>query len=168
MGPAALPADSAAHEALQTQLAGLRVAPPIGEPTSPLAAMVSGRSYRFDAASGIRSITLTFGPDEALYVVEDTLGAHTVPVALNGAWRESTTGMGFYPSRTIREQGQRPVAASGAWEDEHTFALKLCFTETPFHPTARFRFQGDSLTISLDPNVGWDGAAGVEFTGMAE
>jgi CubicO group peptidase (beta-lactamase class C family) len=167
-GDAELPADAAAHEALTAQLAGLRIAPPAGEPSSALAAAVSGRTYRFDPSSGIRSIALSFGRDEAVYTVDDTLGTHAVPVALNGAWRESTTGMGFYPSRTIREQGQRPVAASGAWEDEHTFALKLCFTETPFHPTARFRFQGDSLTISLDPNVGWDGAAGVEFTGMAE
>lgn len=168
MGAEVLPEDPSAHAALKAQLAGLRIAPPAGERTSPLAAKVAGQAYRFDASSGIRRIAFSFEPDEALYTVADTLGTHTVPLVLNGAWRASTTRMGFFPSRTIREQGERPVAASGAWEDEHTFAFTLCSPETPFHPTARYRFEGDTVTMSLHPNVGWDGAAGVEFVGRAE
>lgn len=168
MGDATLPESTVVQAALREQLGGLRIAPPAGEPSSPMAAAVSGRTYRFDAESGIGSISLSFGSDEALYTTRDTLGTHAVPVALNGGWRESMTGMGFYPSRTIREQRERPVACSGAWEDERTFAFTLCYPETPFHPTARYRFEGDTMTMSLHPNVGWDEVAGREFVGLAE
>ena len=53
-------------------------------------------------------------------------------------------------------------------EDERTFAFTLCYPETPFHPTARYRFEGDTMTMSLHPNVGWDRVAGREFVGLAE
>ena len=79
MGDATLPESTVVQAALREQLGGLRIAPPAGEPSSPMAAAVSGRTYRFDAESGIGSISLSFGSDEALYTTRDTLGTHAVP-----------------------------------------------------------------------------------------
>jgi hypothetical protein len=168
MSPGPLPADPAAHATLRGRLAALRLAPPAGAATSPLAASVSGRTYRFGSDAADRTIRFEFGAGDATYTMSDPLGTHVLPVGMDGTWRESRTGMLFVPARTLQPGGEQAVACAGTWEDDRTFAVQLVFPETPFHPTARYRFEGDTMTMSLHPNVGWDAAAGVEFTGSAD
>jgi len=165
IGPATLPEDRAARGALAARLAGLRISPPAGAAHSPLEEALSGRRYRCDGAGGIASVALAFAPGGATVELEDPLGVHRLEVATDGTWRENRTGMAFAPARSVREREERPVACAGAWEDERTFACTLCFAETPFHPTARFRYEGDELRLSLHPNVGYDAVAAQVYVG---
>jgi hypothetical protein len=170
MGPAPLPEAPADHNALLAQMAALRIAPPAGAATSPVAAQVSGRRYLFDANGGNRVIKFTFGDSDATYTVKDHLGTHLLQIGMGGdgrpaSWREGSTGMVFTPARTVLDTDAKQVACAGAWEDERTFAFTLCYPETPFHPTARYRFDGDTVTMSLHPNAGWEAIAGVAFIG---
>lgn len=168
MGDTPLPESTTIEAALDDHLESLVIAPPDGEATSPLATQVSGRRYVFPQGSGIHAVTLQVDGETTRVTFEDPLGSHSIVASMDGSWREGRTRLGFVPSRTMRAQEERPVAASGAWEEDHIFALKFCFYETPFHPTARFRFEGDTVTVSLHPNVGWDDVAGREFVGTAE
>jgi len=168
MGNTPLPESTTIEAALDDQLGSLAIAPPAGAAASPMASEISGRRFHLGADAGNRVVQFTFDADGANYRVEDALGTHDLPVGLDGDWAETTTGMLFTPVRTLRDAGEHLVACSGAWEDEHTFAFTLCYPETPFHPTARYRFEGDTLTMSLHPNVGWDDVAGREFVGRAE
>jgi hypothetical protein len=49
---------------------------------------------------------------------------------------------------------EQPVAASGAWTADDTFAARLCFYETPFIVTVQFALSGDELRCTAESNVG--------------
>jgi hypothetical protein len=78
--------------------------------------------------------------------LRDERGEHPVECG-NGAWVKGTAALGDQPART--------VAASGAWTDEDTYTMKLCFYETPFIETVACKFAGDRVTVSRKMNVGF-------------
>ena len=45
------------------------------------------------------------------------------------------------------------VAASGAWNGEDTFTVKIVLPQTPFYSTVKFTFDGDRLLIDAEHNV---------------
>ena len=45
------------------------------------------------------------------------------------------------------------MAASGAWENEDTYLLKIYYCETPYSSLQRFRFSGDQLVLDEEFNV---------------
>jgi hypothetical protein len=61
--------------------------------------------------------------------------------------------------------GNHPVAASGAWIAEDTYAVKLCFYETPFYTTMKFRFSGDELLFDSEYNVAFGSRTLPQLTG---
>jgi CubicO group peptidase (beta-lactamase class C family) len=166
MGAEPLPEDPAAQSALAERLAGLAVHPPQGAPVSPIAAEIAGQRWLMDdGAPGIKSMAFGLQADACTLAVRDRAGLHQVTCGL-GAWREGTTTLDIAATRTLpRGAIERPVAASAAWVDEHTLALKLCFYETPFHPTLTCRFEGERCHCSLCANAGWDGATELQWSG---
>jgi hypothetical protein len=59
------------------------------------------------------------------------------------------------------------VAAAGAWRDDRTFELAVCYRETPFIATLTCRFEGDDLTIARQTNVSFGETTGPELRGRA-
>ena len=140
-----LPENSAAQAALEQKLASLAMTPQVGQPSSPVAVQVSGKRYVFEKNDQkIKAITLTFGEGESHIVIQDARGKHQIACG-NGAWITGTTAFddGF----------SRRVAASGAWTDEDTYTIKLCFYETPFYPTLTCRFVEGQLLFDFKANV---------------
>lgn len=153
MGPTALAADSAGHQALQQKLATLVLAPQAGSATSPLAAQVSGRRYDFataeqtgdnDDLAEIQSVTLDFAPSGTTFTLHNNYGPQQICCG-SGAWR---TGV-----MTVDHRGPGPVAASGAWVADDTYVIKSYFYETPFCNTTTLHFTGDQVTYQGRLNV---------------
>jgi hypothetical protein len=66
------------------RLATLRLAPVAGQPTSPLAAQVSGREFVLDEnAEGIWAIRFELADDEAGVVVRGDRGEQCIPSGYN-------------------------------------------------------------------------------------
>lgn len=166
-----LPEDPAARERLNQRLTGLTLAAPQGQRTSPVAAQVSGKTYRFaENDQKIETITCDFEKDEAVLTVRDARGTHRVNCGYGGdAWQSGTTTFlqrGVWPARPPRENWS--VAAAGAWTAEDTFAVRLCFYETPFAPILSCRFvDADRLVLDLKGNVGFGPAERAPLEGHA-
>ncbi len=163
MHPAPLPADNTAQTALERKLDTLKIKHQAGRPTSPLAGQVSGQRYVFAPNDQhIQSITLHFPSDSAegsaagasRLVIRDAHGTHTIACGF-GRWVTGMTacGSGKWITATALPHIARRVAASGAWTDEDTYTVKLCFYETPFCHTITLRFVGDQLTYRFTANV---------------
>jgi hypothetical protein len=148
MADGPLETDIPAREELTRKLAGLKVAPPAGEPASAAAREVSGRTYSLAANDlGIESIALEFAGDRCALTVRSPLGSEAIACG-NGAWLRGET--------TLDTPEPQPVAAAGAWTANDTYVAKLIFYETPFVRTATCRFGGEQLATAqfdLDMNV---------------
>lgn len=151
MNTSPLPEDTQAHERLRSTLSSLKVPPPEGEESSPIADNVSGRVYHFEPnEQGAESITFDFGSGcgQGRCIVRLAYAGreeHLVEVGGEGTWQDGrTAAFGSSPDDTAR-----PVSASGAWTDEDTYVMRLCFTETPFSPTVTCRFEGDGKDSRL-------------------
>ncbi|MCC6456048.1 MAG: serine hydrolase [Caldilineaceae bacterium] len=146
-----LPADADAQRALADRLASLRLAAQSGAATSPIAERVSGQCYRFEEnEQGISAIKFDFGQDGVRLTVHDRAGEHQLACGYQ-QWEAGETRLGQEPDAPL----PYPVAASGAWSADDTYAMRLCFSETPFIPTMRFRFVEECLEFDQRYNVGF-------------
>jgi hypothetical protein len=81
----------------------------------------------------------------------------TLVVQVNGTEQRMVCGRGAWH----KGQGAwgrlstQPVAVSGGWTGDDTFAAKLCFYETPFIYTAHLKFSGDEVRCAVESNVGF-------------
>jgi len=153
-----LPENPAAHDRLTARLAGLAIPAPQGAASSPVAARVSGGTYRFGANDlRIASVTLDFAGDSCHLTFTDADGAtHSVDGGL-GRWQNGTTTFlrrNVWPILPPRDTCRS--ALYGAWPDANTLVCKLCLYETPFGPTLTFRFDGmDRLTLDVRGSIGF-------------
>src|SRR5262249_27792470 len=110
MQAAPLPENPAAQSALEQKLAHLALPAQPGPATSPLAAEVSGRTYRFEQnEQEVDTITLDIDAGGARLTVQDSNGNHEVRAAVGG-WLQGTT--------TLIDGREFAVAASGAWTSD--------------------------------------------------
>jgi hypothetical protein len=86
-------------------------------------------------------------------------GAEQRIVCGRGAWRKGRAAWGALAAQ--------PVAASGAWTADDTFAARLCFYETPFIFTARLKFSGDEVRCDVESNVGFGPLKQAQLVGKA-
>jgi CubicO group peptidase (beta-lactamase class C family) len=151
---------SGATEKLQGKLAGLALPPAGGTASSPLASRVSGKTYRFEPNErGVESVAAQFDGEGASFTVLDGNGEHVAECRYDG-WKVGWTTLDFGVPK--------PAAASGAWESEEVFALKVYYVDTPFCVTHRFRFAGDRLDYSSRINVAFGPTERPEATGRIE
>lgn len=144
MRPAPLP-ESADAGSLAEKLGSLSLPVAEGSPSSPAAARVSGRTYRFEPNDQkLEAATLELDGPRCRLALRDDRGEHRIDSEF-GRWLPGTT--------TLDERGPLKVAASGAWTSEDTFEMRLCYTETPFRPTLTFQFNGDRLLYDHKVNV---------------
>src|SRR5262249_37523352 len=153
LGPAPLSDDRAAQRALSDRLATLRLAPVAGQPTSPLAAQISGREFvLYDNAEGIRAIRFELTDEDAGLVVRVDRGEQRIPCGCSRWARSESTLLGPR-GPTVENAGTAKVAASGAWADERTYVVDLCWYETPFRHTLACFFEEDRVLIGQQQNV---------------
>ena len=159
MGPVPLPADRAAQEELERTLVSLSLPPAQGQFSSPLAAQVSGKQYAMEAnGQKVEAIAFDFHGDRCTVTVGDDRGEHRIACG-SGAWLKGMT--------TYDHDAPRRVAASGAWTAEDTYAIALCFYETPFCLTITCRFAEDRLTFDSKANVAFGPLERPQLVGRA-
>jgi CubicO group peptidase (beta-lactamase class C family) len=160
MRAAALPPDPDAHQMLQQRLARLRLHPQPGSSTSPQAAALIGKLYRFPKNdSMIESIRLESVDGGAVSLSVRRDGADQRLVCTHDDWRENRFSLGATPAQR--------AAVSGAWVSEDTYVAKICFHETPHHLTLRLRFSGDALYLNAEYNVAFGPTKLPELIGQA-
>jgi CubicO group peptidase (beta-lactamase class C family) len=148
-----LPENAVAQEKLQASLAALRIRPPIGAATSPLAAKISGKTYQFPANErNVDSITFEFGDGEATIVTRGPAGERQLTCGYD-AWPKVRTDLVRGPDLRSSLDPEQGLAASGAWTAGDTYTVKLCLFETPFYLTTTYRFEGDAVTVNSEYNV---------------
>jgi CubicO group peptidase (beta-lactamase class C family) len=151
-GNVPLAEDGEAHAVLVDRLAHLTIAPQDGEAGSEAAASASGKAYRFAANEmKVDSVKLDFdGAGGGTFVLNDGQYGYTIPFGY-GEWRATTLPFPLFGFP------YRAVTASGAWTAPDTFAIKVCFYETPFILTMNCRFAdgGDTVTIVIDGALGF-------------
>ena len=183
MGSEPLPANHEDYKALRRRLAGLVLRTPEGQPTSPAAAIVSGRTYLFEpnergfisASFDFRKCEMvmrnnrgdqpvTSSEDGAFTLAERASmpgrGDHRLVFGMDGAWVRGTT--------CLDTPDPRPVAASAAWVAGDTFVIRLCFYETPFCPTITCRFEENKLLLDYQLNVSFGPLDRPQLVGWAE
>ncbi|PQV65190.1 CubicO group peptidase, beta-lactamase class C family [Abditibacterium utsteinense] len=154
---APLPNDEIAFQQLSGKLAQLEIAAPRDEITAEAASKISGKTFHFDPnEQDIRSIRFDFAA-QATLTIEDAQGTHRVICGLNQWHSENTTWLQnrMWPRREPHQSWR--LSARGAWTDAETFAIKLCFDETPFSPllTCQFLPEGH-LQVDLRGSIGFN------------
>ena len=167
MNEKTLPEDIASRKKLESRIAELKVKVPSGEPTSPLAASVSGKWYEFAGNDrGVKAVTLELKSGAPVLVVRTENGESRIPVGL-GSWAKSKGTFANGIERFLSVPTPPLLAASGGWTTPSTFTVKLVANETPFYSTLNFRFDGEELSIDSDHNVAFGPTKMTRLVGKA-
>ena len=147
--PRPLPSDSASRKQLEAKLTSLALRTPQGQATSPLAAKILGRTFRFPINDQkIESVTLAASAiDQGLVLTTRSGGVESRVTCGFREWKKGRAPFGSYPDE--------PIAASAAWVSDDTCIVKLHAFETPFCLTLKLRFEGDRLIRDAEVNVGF-------------
>ena len=155
-----LPANPEALKKLQHTLAGLVLHPQEGSgPLGPVA-IWSGKKYAFPAN------------DEKIEVaaLEAEGDSATLLLRCNGVEQRIECGKGTWAKGrlTYGTMPEQPVAASGAWVANDTYAVKLCFYETPATIILRLRFAGGQLFYDSEAHASFGPAKRPQLVGVAK
>jgi CubicO group peptidase (beta-lactamase class C family) len=164
---AALAEDAAAQQKLEERVRSLRVPAAVGEATSSRAAEVLGKTYKFAGnEAGLQTLTFEQQGDHISMVVrakatliegresESTDVEYAIDLP-NREWKQVRvpTLAGIDPNSFAKDIA---VAATAAWTDADTLAVKLVCYETPYYLSLAFRFSGDDddvVTVDSRYNV---------------
>lgn len=158
---AAIPENADAHAKLTARLAGLTYPVQAGAATSPLAASISGRRFAFASGEGnslgLESIRLDIAAD----------GGVSISTTIRGQSQQVATGYGKWVKGTLTTgpDGPQPVAVSGAWTADDTYAVQVYRYRTPFIQSLTLKFAGDEVTAQPSQNVGFGNNKPAPLTG---
>ena len=132
---------------LSQTLKALTLRPPVGSGNPQKE--ILGRKFVFPPNDHkLESLTLEQDDKEkSIAILTRFNGAEHRTACRNGQWTMGKSGWS-----SLHEQ---PVASSGAWTSDDTYAAKICFYETPFIVTASFKFIGNELHYHAKTNVGF-------------
>ena len=149
-----LPADPAAETRLRERLSSLALTPPNGRTSSPIAAAVSGKTFKIEPnALGFVGASFMFPNDACLLTLKDRQNEYPVSCGIE-KWRLGATALPGTPPRLVSGGAPKAgtlskVAASGTWKDENTFEMMLRYYETPHHDLMTCGFDGGKLQIAF-------------------
>lgn len=147
MGPQPLPPNPQAHGALRAKLGALSLPMGEGEPATPQAQPWDGKTYTLqDNELKLQRIAVRLEEGGSTVIIGGERGEHLVPVGC-GAWRRG--------SSDLRGRGKEPVASSGAWTADDTYAVHICLYTAELCYVLRFHFGGEDLRLEIEPNVSW-------------
>jgi hypothetical protein len=110
---------------------------------------VSARDFRIKSNEAcVQTVALDFRQRACVFRLKDDKGQYAVTCGLE-RWVDGETAMpGTPPKLTQGKLGPfNKVAASGTWQDDHTFQMTWRFYETPHHDTVTCRFEGDRIRV---------------------
>ena len=111
LNPAPLAEDHAAQETLRKRLAALALKTPPGQPDSPLAARISGQTYRFaENEQNITAVTFDFGGETNVLRIVREQGEQQIPCGAGGEWRRGMATLEQPRCRAASCGGERRVA----------------------------------------------------------
>jgi CubicO group peptidase (beta-lactamase class C family) len=141
----ALPADEESYLELQNKLKTLELEPIQGNPTSGLAAEISGKKYILE------------GEDTDFEAITFGLVSNDKSITMWHAEEELTLPIGYgemLPGKmTIPGLGNVPVASSGAWTSENTFRAMMYNYESPHAIIYDFTFEDNKILVDSEFNV---------------
>jgi CubicO group peptidase (beta-lactamase class C family) len=166
-----LPSDEGAYGELREKLEGLTLPTVAGAaasesaPAPESAPAVSGTTYVFEPNDvGLREMRFDFDEGSCVVTMHDELGEHRYTCG----HRNWVSGSMRMAGRTGGDLGVvQPIAASGAWQDDRTYVMKVYMTATPFRRTATCRFEDDRLILDSELNVGFGPTEGPRLVGAA-
>ncbi len=149
-----LPPDPVAQTRLKQKLSSLALLPPKAQAASPVAAGISGKTFRIDGDAGVQSVSFKFRENSCTFTLKDAKGEHPITCGIEN-WVAGKTDMpGTPPKLTVGALGPvSKILASGTWTDENTFQMTWQFYETPHHDTVTCRFDGDKVKIEFLSSV---------------
>jgi CubicO group peptidase (beta-lactamase class C family) len=154
MESAPVPADARLQQTLAERLATLRLTPARGQPGSPLAAAISGREFVLEKAVGpIAAIGFDFVDGGGILTLRSAEHEEQIHCG-DSRWVRGESAL-------LRAYGRAPgagaarIAASGAWTDDQTYLVEICWYETPFRHSLICHFEGDRVLIDPQVNVGF-------------
>jgi CubicO group peptidase (beta-lactamase class C family) len=153
MKPNPLPENSAERRKLESKLSGLMVKPQTGQPSSALAAQVSGKWFDFAQNDrGIRAISFDFNSAAPAFMVRTTSGELKNSLGL-GAWSKSQNAFADGMEKLLSVPEHPLLATSGAWTASDVFQAKILLYQTPYYATLTFKFDGDRVLLDTEYNV---------------
>ncbi|XSG77336.1 serine hydrolase domain-containing protein [Herpetosiphon llansteffanensis] len=159
MGASSLAADPAAQRALTERLERLHIATVAGQASSPIAVLVSGRSYLVAANRlGLERLSIHFS-DAGCRLIGQTASDTETLVCGYGVWQPGATALfqqAFF--------GHTPFVASGAWTSEASFTMQVLLYETPFVHSLTLDFIDAELLIEIRINTALDSLEPVVLT----
>ena len=155
-----LPENREEQKRLKDALAALTLRTPEGSATSPIAAKLSGKEFRFPSNSQ-KIESLKFEPASKGQGTMLTLRVNGTEHRIACGHKNWEKGRLAYGPLT-----EQPVAASGAWGSD-AYTARLCFYETPTFITVNLRPSGAELFYNAEYNVGFGSTKQTELTGRA-
>ncbi len=149
-----LPADVDSQKKLGEKLAALRVVPPSpGQKSSPLAASISGKTFKMEANEmQVKSVCLEFKKGKCLFRLNDHNGEHKAACGMNN-WVWGKVSMpGAPPDLFPRNDTVPPrlsVAGNATWKTENTLEMTLQYYDIAHHDTITCRFDGDRVEVKF-------------------
>ena len=145
-----LPEDREGRRLLADRLAGLRLDPPHGSPTSPAGARLRGRTITFEPNTlGVRNAVLEPADGHDRLTVDH--GEETVIISVGHAEPVLTR-------TTLRRPEPEDVLVSGAWTTADTDVLTCRFVESPFVVTLTATVTDDCVVVEGGFNVAFGAA----------
>ncbi len=155
-----LKSDATTRERLERRLLGLQVRTPSGGTTSPVAASVLGKVYRFPAnEAGLESLQLEASGPEGWLLTRTFAGRRESLRCGHGRWMTGRGHLGDAPRGPIGAFDEESLGASAAWTSDDTWTVKICARGTPFQTTFTLKFSPDGLTLTPRTQVRFGGAA---------
>lgn len=146
-GAAKMPENLAAQQALKDRLAKLIVRPQSGTLSPASGAVIFDKPYL--VATNDQGL-------EALTIVRGDGGQNTLKLKVKGKEHSIGLKQGEWQKGTLAWASliEQPAAASGAWTTVDTYIARVAFYETPFLLTLTLKFNGDTVQIDREMNVG--------------
>ena len=150
-----LPSDAGAQSRLLETLAALKLSPPKGQPTPPLAASISRKTFAFESNMlGAKSVSFNFREKSCVFTIRGDDGKEFSIVCGLESWTRGETNMPGTPPKltsggVLKNSPTSKIAASGAWNDERTFEMTWRYYETPHHDSVTCHFENDEVEVAF-------------------
>lgn len=159
--PSSLKADESAHKKLEAALAGLSLPMVKAVAPSELAQKIIGKKYEFPSNNQkFESVAFENGDGGQTVLLMRTDGKDKHIVCGKGSWVKGESALGPMTGQ--------PIAVSGGWTSDDTFTARICFYETPFVSTSKFKFEGDKVTFDTESHVGFGPTKQPQLVGTAK
>lgn len=141
---------------LLNTIAGLAYVPHVVQSRSSVAARVSGRQYELEPnIRGAHSVSFTFeDTSTCVFRIKDDRGEHEI----HCGYEDWIIGETLATENEWVQPVEVPwkVAASGTWQDEHTYVMTWRFIRTTFVCTVTCQFDENRVSLQYSRNLTFD------------